>query len=106
MLPGITGEEIVRAIRAADGALPIIVISARITAADKIMLLQEGADDYLTKPFDLDELSARIAGPRATAMASPPRTTRPPMGTGPTALGPPCCASAIGSSTATSAPSP
>ncbi|MCI8305734.1 response regulator transcription factor [Adlercreutzia muris] len=61
MLPGITGEEIVRAIRAADGALPIIVISARITAADKIMLLQEGADDYLTKPFDLDELSARIA---------------------------------------------
>ena len=61
MLPGITGEEIVRAIRAADGALPIIVISARITPADKIALLELGADDYLTKPFDLDELSARVA---------------------------------------------
>ena len=57
MLPG---EEIVRAIRGTDSALPIIVISARITAADKISLLQAGADDYLTKPFDLDELQARI----------------------------------------------
>ena len=56
MLPGVPGEEIVRAIRGADSALPIIVISARITAADKISLLQAGADDYLTKPFDLDEL--------------------------------------------------
>lgn len=60
MLPGVPGEEIVRAIRGADSALPIIVISARITAADKISLLQAGADDYLTKPFDLDELQARI----------------------------------------------
>ena len=60
MLPGVPGEEIVRAIRDADSALPIIVISARITAADKISLLQAGADDYLTKPFDLDELQARI----------------------------------------------
>lgn len=60
MLPGTTGEEIVRTIRAADADLPIIVISARITAADKTMLLREGADDYLTKPFDLEELSARI----------------------------------------------
>lgn len=60
MLPGVPGEEIVRAIRDADSALPIIVISARITAADKIALLSAGADDYLTKPFDLDELQARI----------------------------------------------
>ena len=60
MLPGIPGEEIVRSIREADGELPIVVISARITAADKIMLLTAGADDYLTKPFDLDELHARI----------------------------------------------
>lgn len=60
MLPGIPGEEIVRSIREADGELPIVVISARITAADKIMLLTAGADDYLTKPFDLDELLARV----------------------------------------------
>ena len=52
MLPGVPGEEIVRAIRGADSALPIIVISARMLSA--------GADDYLTKPFDLDELQARI----------------------------------------------
>ena len=61
MLPGAAGEEVVRAIRRADAALPIIVISARITPADKIALLELGADDYLTKPFDLDELSARVA---------------------------------------------
>ena len=60
MLPGATGEEIVRGIRTTDADLPIIVISARITAADKTMLLREGADDYLAKPFDLDELSARV----------------------------------------------
>ena len=60
MLPGMTGEDIVGAIRRADATLPIIVISARITAADKIMLLNLGADDYLTKPFDLNELSARL----------------------------------------------
>ena len=60
MLPGVPGEEIVRAIRGADSALPIIVISARITAADKISLLQAGADDYLGKPFDSRELLARV----------------------------------------------
>ena len=43
-----------------DAATPVIVISARTTAADKIDLLRLGADDYLTKPFDLDELAARV----------------------------------------------
>ena len=60
MLPGVTGEELVGLIRAHDAATPIIVISARATAADKIGLLGLGADDYLTKPFDLDELAARV----------------------------------------------
>ena len=57
MLPGMTGEDVVGRIRAASATLPIIVISARITPADKVMLLTLGADDYLTKPFDLDELT-------------------------------------------------
>lgn len=61
MLPGATGEDIVAAVRAADPALPIIVTSARTAAADKVGLLGQGADDYLTKPFDLDELAARVA---------------------------------------------
>lgn len=60
MLPGLPGEEIVRLIRGADAATPIIVTSARTAASDKIDLLKLGADDYLAKPFDLDELLARI----------------------------------------------
>ena len=60
MLPGASGEELVRAIRANSDA-PVIVVSARSDAADKVALLKLGADDYLTKPFDLDELHARVA---------------------------------------------
>ena len=60
MLPGASGEDLVREIRARSDA-PIIVVSARAEASDKVELLKLGADDYLAKPFDLDELLARIA---------------------------------------------
>ena len=60
MLPGLPGEELVRLIRERDQDTPIIVISARTAASDKVDLLKLGADDYLAKPFDLDELLARI----------------------------------------------
>lgn len=60
MLPGMTGEELVALIRQHDASVPIIVTSARTAASDKIDLLRLGADDYLAKPFDLDELVARI----------------------------------------------
>lgn len=60
MLPGACGEDVVRKVREQAPHLPLIVISARITPADKVALLKLGADDYLTKPFDLEELSARI----------------------------------------------
>ncbi len=60
MLPGLPGEDIVRLIRAADAHTPIVVTSARTSATDKVDLLKLGADDYLAKPFDLDELLARI----------------------------------------------
>ena len=60
MLPGATGEELVELIRKRDAATPVIVISARTQAADRIDLLRLGADDYLTKPFDLDELAVRV----------------------------------------------
>lgn len=60
MLPGVPGEEVVASLRQLAPEVPIIVISARITPADKVTLLKLGADDYLAKPFDLDELSARI----------------------------------------------
>ena len=61
MLPGATGEELVGLIRGRDAGTPVVVVSARSTAADKVDLLRLGADDYLTKPFDLDELAARVA---------------------------------------------
>ena len=60
MLPGLPGEELVRLIRARDATVPVIIVSARTGPADKIDLLKLGADDYLTKPFDLDELVARV----------------------------------------------
>lgn len=59
MLPGVAGEELVAAIRA-HGDVPVIVISARDSASDKVELLGLGADDYLVKPFDLDEVLARV----------------------------------------------
>ncbi len=61
MLPGLTGEELTALVRERTPDVPIIVISARTATADKIDLLRLGADDYLTKPFDLDELTARVA---------------------------------------------
>lgn len=60
MLPGLSGEDLVRLIRARDATVPVIIASARTGAADKVDLLKLGADDYLAKPFDLDELVARI----------------------------------------------
>lgn len=60
MLPGATGEQVVNAVRKTDADLPVIVVSARTSCADRVELLKLGADDYLTKPFDLDELAARV----------------------------------------------
>lgn len=56
MLPGLSGEEILPKI--AD--VPVIVISAKVDIKDKVSLLLNGAADYLTKPFDIEELLARI----------------------------------------------
>ena len=58
-LPDIDGVEVIRRIRSWSNA-PIIVISARSEDSDKIDALDAGADDYLTKPFSVDELLARL----------------------------------------------
>lgn len=58
-LPDIDGVEIIRKIREWSN-MPIIVISARSEDADKVQALDAGADDYLTKPFSVDELLARL----------------------------------------------
>ncbi len=59
MLPGITGEELIKNIRKTR-EMPVIVISAKIDKKNKVELLNLGADDYITKPFDIEEVSARI----------------------------------------------
>ena len=59
-LPDMDGVEVIRRIRSWS-AMPIIVISARSEDRDKIEALDSGADDYLTKPFSVEELRARIA---------------------------------------------
>lgn len=59
MLPGMPGEDVVALIRA-HGDAPILVISAKAQVIDRVTLLRMGADDYLVKPFDLDELVARV----------------------------------------------
>lgn len=69
-LPDIDGIEVITKIRSWS-AVPIIVISARTEDSDKIAALDAGADDYLTKPFSVDELLARVrANLRRSSMAS------------------------------------
>ena len=60
MLPGIDGFEICRKLRAEDNQVPIILLTARDEDVDKILGLELGADDYMTKPFNPRELSARV----------------------------------------------
>ncbi|NJD26426.1 MAG: response regulator transcription factor [Betaproteobacteria bacterium] len=59
-LPKKDGLAVLRDLRAHGATVPVLVLTARDTAADKIAGLDAGADDYLTKPFDLGELQARI----------------------------------------------
>lgn len=59
MLPGMTGEELLKKIRKTK-TMPVIVISAKLDKQVKLDLFKLGADDYITKPFDIEELSARI----------------------------------------------
>jgi len=60
MLPGLDGFEVVRRLRRDGSRVPVIFLTARDTQADKVTGLTIGGDDYLTKPFGLEELAARI----------------------------------------------
>jgi two-component system response regulator MprA len=59
MLPGLDGLEVCRRLRAA-GPTPILMLTARESVSDRVLGLDAGADDYLVKPFDFDELVARV----------------------------------------------
>jgi two-component system OmpR family response regulator len=59
-LPGIDGLEVLRRLRARKSAVPVLMLTAFDTLADRVRGLDLGADDYLAKPFDLPELEARV----------------------------------------------
>ncbi|MEK6736199.1 MAG: response regulator transcription factor [Pseudomonadota bacterium] len=59
-LPGKSGLEIVKALREQGSLLPILILTARSSWQDKVTGLEMGADDYLTKPFQMEELEARV----------------------------------------------
>jgi two-component system response regulator QseB len=59
-LPGRGGLEVLRSLRSRGKSLPVLILTARDAVADRVAGLDAGADDYLVKPFDLDELAARV----------------------------------------------
>jgi len=59
-LPGRSGLDVLARLRRSDNDIPVLIITARDAVADRVKGLDSGADDYLVKPFDLDELSARM----------------------------------------------
>jgi len=75
-MPVMSGLDLVREIRRRGSTVPVLMLTARDTPADRVAGLDEGADDYLVKPFDFDELVARIrALLRRPPDLSPPRLT-------------------------------
>jgi len=60
MLPNLSGTELLRRVRHAHPSLPVLVLTARDATEDKVHHFEAGADDYLTKPFDIAELAVRV----------------------------------------------
>jgi two-component system response regulator MprA/two-component system response regulator TrcR len=60
LLPGMDGERVLRHLRQQGNATPVVMLTARDKPRDKVRNLDTGADDYLTKPFDVEELLARL----------------------------------------------
>lgn len=68
LLPGLSGLELVKLLRKKNSPIPVLILTAKDTMADKVMGLDAGADDYLVKPFGMAELLARL---RALQRRSP-----------------------------------
>ena len=73
MMPRLGGLEVLKALRARGRATPILLLTAKATELDRVLGLELGADDYLTKPFELPELEARV---RALTGSAASRSTR------------------------------
>ncbi len=81
MLPVVNGFEVLRRLRSKGVEVPVILLSARGTEGDKVMGLELGAEDYVTKPFGLAEFLARVkATLRRDAIARPGRVQRSQFG--------------------------
>ena len=74
-LPGIPGQDLCRQISQAAPSLPIIILSARTEVMDKVLLLELGAHDYVTKPFSPRELLARVRSAMRRSSRTPPTET-------------------------------
>ena len=71
LLPGLNGLEVLRRYRKDGGSAPVILLTARDTVVDKVSGLDSGADDYITKPFAIEELLARIRAALRKRPAAP-----------------------------------
>lgn len=82
MLPGVDGLEICRRLRTEKPELPILMLTARTTELDRVLGLEMGADDYLTKPFSVRELVARVKAifRRMEVFDSPPQPAAVALG--------------------------
>jgi DNA-binding response OmpR family regulator len=78
-LPGISGKELCREFKALAASIPIVVLSANSEVDDKVLLLELGADDYVTKPFSPKELLARVRRAMRRGAAKPPSVTGVPV---------------------------
>jgi len=70
-LPGMSGQDVCREIKQASPGLPVVVLSAKSDVMDKVLLLEMGADDYVTKPFSPRELLARVRSAMRRSMRAP-----------------------------------
>ena len=75
-LPGLDGLEVLRRVRARGTTTPLLILSARDTPLHRVSGLDAGADDYMVKPFDLDELIARVRALRRRARNAPDNVLR------------------------------
>ena len=84
MLPGFSGREVCKRLKSSSPDTPVVVVSAVTDVTDKVLLLELGADDYVTKPFSPRELFARV---QATLRRSRLRSSRKPASAEVTAFG-------------------
>jgi len=77
MLPGLGGLDLCRQLRALSNVTPILVVSARDSETDRVLGLEVGADDYLVKPFSIEELLARLRALQRRVQALQPQASEP-----------------------------